>query len=208
MTISAPRTPPHSDAAERVFLSPRVVDRTAFEEFTGQLRELAERADRRAQELDSASTRAQALLRELASPKAEPGAALAALEGRIAAIEARLGPGATPTADRVAGTPAPQEADTVDRLEARIRVELGAFEARCGALRVELETLARRADDARAALAGSVLEAAALATRLAGPADPRIVATGPPPSDGGARTGAPAPAMPKPRARARAKPAG
>jgi hypothetical protein len=77
MTRSTIDPKPFQDTVEQVFLSPRVLDRTAFEEFAAELKALIERATHDSHTLQAAAAHAEAVYSKLiqVSPNIESKAA-------------------------------------------------------------------------------------------------------------------------------------
>jgi hypothetical protein len=81
---------PHVKAtADQVFLSPRVIDRTAFEEFAGQLRALIEQATANARSVDEAAQHAVQVHARLSESGPALEARIAAATTSLAGAEAR-----------------------------------------------------------------------------------------------------------------------
>jgi hypothetical protein len=77
------------NAVDQVFLSPRVVDRSAFEEFAGQLRTLIEQAAKNAQAVEAASLRAVQVHAHLSETGPAMEGRISGAANALAAAEAR-----------------------------------------------------------------------------------------------------------------------
>lgn len=159
-----------AEAAAGVFLSPRVVDRGAFEDFAGQLRGLIERAAAERELLERAAARAEAWLERVrgegaglesrlsaAERSAEAiGRQVSQLEGAMASVVARVAEAAG-AEDRLAKLAAetPRKIETEVRLVVQLaqdRVRAVHDEAAARALHLE-HTAERRLSEAEAGLA-------------------------------------------------------
>jgi len=194
-TLRSPR-----EAADAVFLSPRVLDQAAFDALAGELRTLVERATEDARTLQTAAAQAHAAHQRLveAAPSvaarltaltevivgldarsAQAGAALtraADVASRAAAAETRLAEVAQQKLAAVEAALAAAETAAAARLEARLRDAEARLEGALARARDEVATLERRADQIAArftALANVDLPAiAALCDRAAALAAP------------------------------------
>lgn len=91
-------TKPSRDILDQVFLSPRVLDKTAFEEFASIMKQLIERAAQDTRSLQSAAAQAELVQKRLAeiAPLIESrltgaGEAIRSLDTRTAEVRAALG---------------------------------------------------------------------------------------------------------------------
>jgi hypothetical protein len=88
---------PTREVIDQVFLSPRVLDKAAFEEFTSIIKQLIERASEATKALQTSAVQAEAIQKKLAesAPLIESrltgaGAAIATLDARTAEVRAAL----------------------------------------------------------------------------------------------------------------------
>ncbi len=91
-------TKPSRDVLDQVFLSPRVLDKTAFEEFAGVMKQLIERATDDTKKLETAAAHAETVQKKLAetAPLIEArltgaGEVIRSLDTRTAEVRAALG---------------------------------------------------------------------------------------------------------------------
>lgn len=91
-------TKPSRDVLDQVFLSPRVLDKTAFEEFAGVMKQLIERATQDTKKLETAAAHAETVQQKLAetAPLIEArltgaGEVIRSLDTRTAEVRAALG---------------------------------------------------------------------------------------------------------------------
>lgn len=144
------------ETTDQVFLSPRILDRTAFEEFAGGLRQLIEEATDRARMLDDASNRAARLEAQLPEKAGH-------LEGRISAAATAL-TGAEARAMEAQGmlTRAAQhlaEAQAVERrIEQMANDRTTWLEARLAAAVARHEDRAREIDEKTRAASDAVMD--------------------------------------------------
>jgi hypothetical protein len=143
------------ETTDQVFLSPRILDRTAFEEFAGGLRQLIEEATDRARTLDDASSRAAQAEARLPQKAGE-------LEGRISAAAGAL-TGAEARAMEAQGmlTRAAQHLAEAQAVERRIE-QMGAdratwLESRLAAAVARHEDRAREVDEKARAAADEIV---------------------------------------------------
>ena len=134
MTGQAATTDPSTvagsgDPVVEVFLSPRVVDRDAFDEFAGALRDLIREASRRGNELRGTTAAARDTIGSIRSLKDASQARVERIRAVLAALEQR-----TEAAQRVAEELERNGERTVDenlaQVQQRLDERLAAFEAR------------------------------------------------------------------------------
>ena len=123
---AAPKVEPDAPSHADVFLSPRVVDAAAFEQFAGALRALVGQASAQDEALRARLSRSETVLQQLAKADAEPHADTAQVLGRVEELQARV--------DRVLARPSPAAPAALDSLDGVIEQGLAAAESRLAAL--------------------------------------------------------------------------
>lgn len=120
---------PVRDVVDQVFLSPRVLDKAAFDEFSSTVKQLIERASEASRSLQAAAAHAEAVHRKLAetAPVIESrltgaGAAITTLDARTAEVRATLNKAAECALRAETAQSATQQsaAETLAQIEARI----------------------------------------------------------------------------------------
>ncbi len=81
---------PPTDTIEEIFISPRVVDRQAFEEYSTTLRKLVERSNGLGTSLEASATKAERTLTDISAAGAEIRAKADAVAHLLATLDARV----------------------------------------------------------------------------------------------------------------------
>jgi DNA repair ATPase RecN len=150
MSTQTPSTGLFSTATEQVFLSPRVVDKNAFDEFSAALRNLMDSAVRAGQTLETSMAKAEDIARRLPETAPQLDARIESLAARLSSIETRL----------------EQATGRLDHFAGPGIMALGERSADALAAARTLDDSRTQAEATRRALGEAIFQSASLAERL------------------------------------------
>ena len=150
MSTLTPSNGLFSTATEQVFLSPRVVDKNAFDAFSAALRNLMDSAVRAGQTLETSMAKAEDIARRLSETAPQLDARIESLAARLSSIETRL--------DQATGR--------LDHFAGPGIMALGERSADALAAARTLDDSRTQAEATRRALGEAIFQSASLAERL------------------------------------------